>query len=323
MMVSEFSALHPTQLPKACSTSRAEGIVEARGATTDLAELLSSLDDTTDDIGNISAYIGAVASPRSTTNADLSASLRRHLPRSESSMESLKSIVSDVPDDLQQLIRSVSDEISDVEQRFSQHFDDDFKLERALALEEPDPHRFTDEDEEPFDRTFEDGPFALERHIEPDHSDHEEALDSEDAPCFDTDEDHAPFSPQSFRDHRNSELQAAVETSPSATSTDEPLSSESPTRSLSNGPDSTASSFEGHAWTAAMALRDMLNGPAPPLPSHPRAYLDSQSSEHDDADDEGRSTLRDSVRDYLQMERPTVSFVILLGSRQRAYSFRV
>ncbi|GAA5886544.1 hypothetical protein JCM6882_001682 [Rhodosporidiobolus microsporus] len=109
-------------------------ISEVRYATTDLADILSNLDDTQDiDTSglNTSRRSGTNHSHASTSTAstsfataaaparphlqqdvsDLSASLRCHLPHLDS-IESLRSTVSDVPPDLKELIDTVDDHIS-------------------------------------------------------------------------------------------------------------------------------------------------------------------------------------------------------------------
>ncbi|GAA5838012.1 hypothetical protein JCM11251_006823 [Rhodosporidiobolus azoricus] len=116
-------------------------IAEVRYATTDLADILSSLDDTEDvDVSGLNRSLrsNATRSFRSSSSgsasfvlsavpvppvppvprphlqqdtSDLSASLRCHLPHLDS-IESLRSTVSDVPADLKELINTVDDHIS-------------------------------------------------------------------------------------------------------------------------------------------------------------------------------------------------------------------
>ncbi|GAA5995655.1 uncharacterized protein JCM10292_005305 [Rhodotorula paludigena] len=88
---------------------------DVRGATTDLADLLSGLEETSE---LQTANVGDESfSPRHYVAhqvSDLSASLRSQLPHSDS-IESLRSSVSDVPHDLKQLISAVNDHISEVD----------------------------------------------------------------------------------------------------------------------------------------------------------------------------------------------------------------
>ncbi|SCZ95688.1 BZ3500_MvSof-1268-A1-R1_Chr8-1g09730 [Microbotryum saponariae] len=112
-------AMGPEQVIVMEHAPATEGIRETRGATTDLAELLSSLDDTED----VSVRVAPTLSPDEKYDGDLSASLRRHLPivirapglGSLGSLESLDPIVADVPDDLQTLIQSVTEHISEID----------------------------------------------------------------------------------------------------------------------------------------------------------------------------------------------------------------
>ncbi|KAL8283921.1 hypothetical protein RQP46_005353 [Phenoliferia psychrophenolica] len=75
--------------------------------------------------------------------------------------------------------------------------------------------------------------------------------------------------------------------------------------------DETSGSFEGHVSTAAMALRSMLDGPGPgekePRYTRPLSVVSRQVvQEEEDDEDERPSRFRDSVQEYLAMERPTV-----------------
>lgn len=194
---------------------RDRGITEVYGATTDLADLLSALDDTAS-ISQDQDQLGHEAQ-------DLSASLRAYLPKQES-IESLRSTVSDVPDDLRALIQSVSDRISEIE------VDMEDEAESALLIESD--IRATEEIVDGYG--FSNGDALLV---------------------------------------------------------------------LSDGSGgSTASSFEGHISTAAMALRSMLDGPGPGEKEPRYTRKESVTSQS-----ESRSQLRDSVQEYLSVARPAVS----------------
>lgn len=73
----------------------------------------------------------------------------------------------------------------------------------------------------------------------------------------------------------------------------------------------TASSFEGHVSTAAMALRSMLDGPGPGE-QEPRYTRPINAASFQDDDELERPRVRDSVQEYLEMERPSVRFPVLL-----------
>lgn len=256
-----------------------EGIVEARGATTDLAALLSDLEETQD--LTASGITSRRSSPQKHRDnyGDLSASLRQHLPiiAKVDSVESLRSTVSDVPDDLRLLIRSVSDHISEM-----------------------DEHSFYGRVEEEHDQS----PFAFgDGGLGSPFGDDSDETSEEEQACFDDNEDHAPFGSHHFG---TTDDFLDVYAEGSGGSTTGPLSSASPTATSSEGEieDSTAESFEGHISTAAMALRAMLNG-SEPGERAAVAMIEEELEKEDD--EEEHSRLRDSVRDYLEMERPTVS----------------
>lgn len=239
--------------------SIAEGIVEARGATTDLAALLSDLEETQEIESSVGSKGQSSPQKRRDNFADLSDSLRHYLPKVDS-IESIRSDVSDVPDDVQQLIRSISDHISEVTTIHSMFDEPSFGHHDASAT------------------TFGD----------------EESSD-EDRSCFDDDEDHAPFSMHHLEATDDLRNVYSGEGSGDGSTTG-PLSTES------EGGDSTSESFEGHISTAAMALRAMLSGSAP---GEQAATVAREVSEDDEV--ERRSMMRDSVREYLEMERPSVS----------------
>lgn len=100
------------------------------------ADLLSALDDTSNMTANLTGHL----SPDSHVQ-DLSASLRHYLPKAES-IESLRSTVSDVPDDLRDLIQSVDDHISDV----------DLDLQEELNCNDELRLPFGEEDMDTFDQ---------------------------------------------------------------------------------------------------------------------------------------------------------------------------
>jgi hypothetical protein len=261
-----------------------EGIVEARGATTDLAELLSSLDDTED----LSSSLDKGRVVTQLAHQGLSSSLRHSLPRTES-LESLRSTASDVPDDLQELIRSVSDHISEIE--LDVPFDEEDYIDtHAQVTFDAIQFQFDPTDAGQFEEEMGD-PFEDEM---------------EDVPCFDDEEDYAPFAEHEFE----ATDVLDVYDDESGGSTTGPLSSDSPTQT-SDGGDSTSSSFEGHVSTAAMALRAMLDGPAPGE-AEPRFMERADSGEGS-----AEPRFRDSVQEYLAMERPTVSLPRLLRDKYR------
>ncbi|GAA5948333.1 hypothetical protein JCM3765_001375 [Sporobolomyces pararoseus] len=111
------AALGPEQI--ICMTDARERtgpISQVRGATTDLADLLSGLEET-QDYDRSRSFTLPGTPPRSTTVPEVPPlpSPRRHeLPHFES-IESLRSTVSDVPEDLKDLINAVDDHISEVE----------------------------------------------------------------------------------------------------------------------------------------------------------------------------------------------------------------
>lgn len=101
---------------------------------------------------------------------------------------------------------------------------------------------------------------------------------------------------------------------------------------LTTSYDITASSFEGHYSTAAAALRSMLAGPevgvSPPPESAtlrafpPPASATLQAFQLAEIDEEPRSTMRDSLREALELGRPSVrlaspsaSLVLVRGAR--------
>ena len=259
--------LHPLPLPSTSNSTPlvlAGPISEVRGATTDLADLLSGLEETRDYDRSRS-----IPSPRrpvlQPTVSPLPASLRQHLPHIES-IESLRSTVSDVPDDLKDLINTVDDHISEVDIP-------SFSIE-GFGLHE---RGFADEE---FDSS------------------------SSDAETSEEDVEHfaAPFNP-------SLELLSVQQQH-----TNNGFSSDGATSTM--GFDYTASSFEGHVSTAADVLRGMLNVGLPPLSTGPTfselcELPDEESSEAttEESEDESGDSLRSSVREALDVGRPTVSLL--------------
>lgn len=242
----------------------AEGIVEARGATTDLAALLSDLEETQELKSSAQSLQQSPLRQRKDEFADLSASLRHHLPRVEST-ESIRSLVSDVPDDLQQLIRSVSDHISEVTTVHSMFDESPFHFDASAT-------------------TFGD----------------EISSDEDSVPCFDDEEDRPPFALHRFGANDDHNVYSGEGSGGSTTG---PLSM----ASEGEAEDSTCESFEGHISTAATALRAMLTG-ADPIETSVGAG--AGVDEEIEAVDQQPRALRDSVQEYLDMERPTVSRVL-------------
>ncbi|BGP50980.1 hypothetical protein JCM10450v2_006906 [Rhodotorula kratochvilovae] len=238
-------------------------ITEVRGATTDLADLLSGLEDTED---LHTTGVGASTSTRSHIQqdvSDLSASLRGQLPHVDS-IESLRSSISDVPFDLKRLISAVDDHISEV--------DVPHVLVEQVGMA---AHGFADE----------------------------ESDSSSSSGSSDDDEDVVLESgryPGGF-------LSVVGEHTTGVFGSDG-----GPTHNF----DATASTFEGHFTTAAAALRSMLSGPEPSVSSPPEsatlqafplpASATIRAFPLDEIEEEElRSYLRDSVREALELGRPS------------------
>ncbi|KAK4702477.1 hypothetical protein P7C70_g3742, partial [Phenoliferia sp. Uapishka_3] len=256
-------AMGPEQIisMEAAQAGPEQGITQVFGATTDLADLLSALDDTTEEISrNL-----AVSQSGNLDVQDLSASLRQYLPRVES-LESLRSTVSDVPDDLRLLIQSVSDHISEV----------DFALDGEEDLEY--------EDEEP------EVAFGFQ--------------ESEDLVAYDGEDDHESEHAEATTD----EILRAYDSNQSAHHLAPFDGMAKMGVQLGSNGSSTASSFEGHVSTAAMALRSMLDGPGPgeKEPRYTRPLSIASAQVDVEADNIRGHRQRDSVQEYLAMERPTV-----------------
>jgi hypothetical protein len=86
------------------------------------------------------------------------------------------------------------------------------------------------------------------------------------------------------------------------------------------GFDHTVSSFEGHVSTAADVLRDMLDAGLPNLSTGLTLseLCDLPEAENgEDTDEEDQASLRDSVREALEVGRPSVSRYIF--SRTKAH----
>ncbi|BGP02805.1 Proteophosphoglycan ppg4 [Rhodotorula toruloides ATCC 204091] len=236
-------------------------ISEVRGATTDLAELLSGLEDTYElDTSKVGA---SVASRRHVQRdvSDLSASLRGKLPHLES-IESLRSSVSDVPLDLKELINTVDDHISEVDIPF-------------FSIEQP--------------------PLSYNGF---------------------GDDDDSSSSGESSGEDDLAVLQARAGLSASGhLVVDNTTSRFSIVGGATQALEATATSFEGLHSTAVDAIRHMLSAPGTTLSSPGSATLQAfplpasatlQAFRLDNIDEEQpRSTLRDSMRDALELERPT------------------
>ncbi|CDR35813.1 RHTO0S01e07668g1_1 [Rhodotorula toruloides] len=238
-------------------------ISEVRGATTDLAELLSGLEDTYElDTSKVGTQ--SVASRRHVQRdvSDLSASLRGKLPHLES-IESLRSSVSDVPLDLKELINTVDDHISEVDIPF-------------FSIEQP--------------------PLSYN--------------------SFGDDDDSSSSGESSGEDDL-AVLQARAGLSASGhLVVDNTTSRFSIVGGATQALEATATSFEGLQSTAVDAIRHMLSAPGTTTLSSPGsatlqafplpASATLQAFRLDNIDEEEpRSTLRDSVRDALELERPT------------------
>lgn len=244
--------------------SLTDPISEVRGATTDLAELLSGLEDTYElDTSKVGTQ--SVASRRHVQRdvSDLSASLRGKLPHLES-IESLRSSVSDVPLDLKELINTVDDHISEVDIPF-------------FSIEQP--------------------PLSYN--------------------SFGDDDDSSSSGESSGEDDL-AVLQARAGLSASGhLVVDNTTSRFSIVGGATQALEATATSFEGLQSTAVDAIRHMLSAPGTTTLSSPGsatlqafplpASATLQAFRLDNIDEEEpRSTLRDSVRDALELERPTV-----------------
>lgn len=243
--------------------------MEVCGATSDLADLLSALDDTAD----LTRDVARPPSGRTDVPLDvqdLSASLRQYLPHT-TSIESLRSTVSDVPDDLRLLIQSVSNHISEV----NLHLDGQDDERELFAMDDDDDEEIEEQGE------------VVEYYEGEDEREDGDAEPEEDL----TDElvEEYPL--------------------PSANSLSVDYIS------ASNAGSSTVSSFEGHVTTAAMALRSMLDGPAPgqkePRYTRPASVASFPAREEDEEEERApRNGFRDSLQEYLAMERPTASFFL-------------
>jgi hypothetical protein len=277
-------------------------ITEVRGATTDLADLLSSIEDTSvvDESGATNDSSFSSSSTRSSARtpaqaiferrprvqadvSDLSASLRCHLPHLNS-METLRSTVSDVPADLKDLIDTVDDHISEV--------DTDVLPSFAIEGSSMGARGFADENDE---------------------------LLSSDDSVSDSDSGTSSEEEGERRDHR---LAAAASfgaflTVNSGVGGDHTTGVFSSDGGTTVGFDATASSFEGHYSTAGAVLRSVLNPSfvPPPVPSIP-AHLQKvpEDEELSDEEEDSRSMLRDSVREALEMERPSVRSPLFFSS---------
>ncbi|KDE02764.1 hypothetical protein MVLG_06710 [Microbotryum lychnidis-dioicae p1A1 Lamole] len=300
-------AMGPEQVIVMEHAPATKGIRETRGATTDLAELLSSLDDTED----VSVRVAPTLSLDEKYDGDLSASLRRHLPivirppslGSLDSLDSLDPIVTDVPDDLQTLIQSVTEHISeidvgvyDAEEEPNQIHVPEFGIigtfdavryapqagSRDSAIGQPNPF---DEIEGRASASNSlrscklDDKVALAEVPESDHS------------SSDGEEDEVVEGP-SF-------IALGTRTMDHMLNTDSEHSDEAkfcnvPNLRVDASPDSTDSSFSGRVTTAGAVLQAMLL----------RGQMSASSSPDSPVDRVPK--LRESLEDYLTMERPTV-----------------
>ncbi|GAA5900397.1 hypothetical protein JCM8208_005350 [Rhodotorula glutinis] len=250
---------------------------EVCGATTDLADLLSGLEDTED--FHTSRRIGTSSATRSHIQhdvSDLSASLRGQLPHVDS-IESLRSSISDVPVDLKQLINAVDDHISEVDVPY----------------------------------VVVDGAGMAERGFADEDSDSSSSSSSSSSGSSDDDRMHndngGTRSMSPYASHHNRGFLSVV-----GEHTTGFLGSGG---GLTASYDITASSFEGHFSTAAAALRSMLAGPEPGVSSPPEsatlrafpppASATLQAFQLAEIDEEPRFSPRDSLREALELGRPS------------------
>ncbi|GAA6021266.1 hypothetical protein JCM10207_002596 [Rhodosporidiobolus poonsookiae] len=248
-------------------------INEVRGATTDLADLLTSLEDTFDLNASGGASSLSTRPHIQADTSDLSASLRCHLPHLDS-IESFRSTVSDVPLDLKRLIDVVDDHISEVDILPS------FVIEGTSL----GARGFADELE------------VL--------NGADEALTSDSDGSSSEEEDGPPGTTL------GGGIGGFLSVSHGETAA---FSRDGGTTTLgftaSYGYDATASSFEGHLSTAGAVLRSMLRGPDAEEGEHalrgvPEADERDESSSSEEEEDP-RAVLRESVRDALELGRPS------------------
>ncbi|GAA5920811.1 hypothetical protein JCM3775_003962 [Rhodotorula graminis] len=252
---------------------------EVCGATTDLADLLSGLEDTED--FNTSRQVGAPSATRSHIQydvSDLSASLRGQLPHVDS-IESLRSSISDVPVDLKQLINAVDDHISEV--------DVPYVVVEGFSMT---GRVFADEDS--------DSSCSSSSSSSSDGSSDDDRTQNE---------DEGTRSLATYANHHDRPFLSVV-----GEHTTGLLGSDG---GLTTCYDLTASSFEGHFSTAAAALRSMLAGPEPGVSSPPEsatlrafpppASATLQAFQLAEIDEEPRSSSRDSLREALELGRPS------------------
>jgi hypothetical protein len=181
--------------------------------------------------------------------------------------------VSDVPDDLKDLISAVDDHISEVE--IPSFVVDGYGMR---------------------DRGFADEGFDTFSFVE---SDSDGSQDERFAPAFNS-------------DHRLLLVDEQL--------TNNGFTSSEGATSTMNF-DSTVSSFEGHVSTAAGVLRGMLDGSLPRLSTEPTfadlCNLPEEGSETESSEEESdQASLRDSVREALEVGRPSVSFNLMRTSSQ-------
>lgn len=301
-----------------------DGMVEARGATTDLAEILSSLDDTVD-------Y------SRSFDDQSPPKRQQRHafVPTSPlinkiESYESLRSTVSnDVPDDLQDLIREVTVEIDGYErQHYYKRREENVAVEEEMEIirfdstdtslreiANPFDHQISQEVEEEDPSSAEDGisPFLAV----PTHDFEDEETTSQSSSSSSTSND------GSESDRQESERPFHLDEHHDDSEEDEDDDNNAPAVGVYTGLMGqqelieTTSSFEGqpHSLTAASALRAMLAaGHSEAEEFHDRPVKHETEQEDyqvDEVEEEGEwPRMRDSAREYMQVERPTVSPVI-------------
>ncbi|SCV66886.1 BQ2448_5532 [Microbotryum intermedium] len=301
-------AMGPEQVIVMEHAPAAEGIRETRGATTDLAELLSSLDDTED----VSVRDAISLTPDKNCEGDPSASLRSHLPvivlapyaGSHGPLKSLDPSVTDVPDDLQTLIQSVAEHISEIdvdiygeeEEESNQVGAPEFGIigtfdavryapqagSRESAIGQPNP----------FDEI--EGPASASSSLRSCKLD--DAAQIPEAP----DSDH--LSGDDEVAERPSFIALGTRTMDHMVNTDSDHTDDAkfcnvPSLHPDASPNSTDSSFSGQLSTAGAVLHAM----------HLRGKTDVPSSVDSPHSVENRlPKLRESLEDYLTMERPTV-----------------
>ncbi|GAA5866225.1 hypothetical protein JCM8547_007209 [Rhodosporidiobolus lusitaniae] len=249
-------------------------ITEVRGATTDLADLLSSLEET-EELNTSAVSSSSAFSSRPHVQddvSDLSASLRCHLPHLNS-IETLRSTVSDVPADLKELIDVVDDHLSEV----------DILPSFAIEGTSMGARGFADE-------AYADGLQEVQGNLLSESDSSSESSSDED--------EEQPHNAGRF----------LTVSGAGGEQTTGMFSSDGGGTTL--GFDATTMSFEGRATTAGEVLRSVLAPPpVPPFPAYlqgvPELREEEESDDAEDDEEDPRSMLRDSVREALDVGRPS------------------